>query len=105
MNKLPDYHTYLTTPFFASDKLVKIPTRLCICIGENELNELSKEYGENMNIVFNINYIIYNIKETRITTVGQIKRMIKNGLAKIRYGKAVNRNMISLDKRNCKLVD
>lgn len=98
------YHAYLVTPFIASDQLVKIPTEQCIGIAVNVLKELDEKYGENTVIVFHINYVLYNIKEIRIATVRQIKSLIDKGQARIRYGKAIDKDMVSLDKRSCKLL-
>lgn len=98
------YHTYLVTPFIASEELIKIPTTECIGIAKEVFDELDEKYGDNTVIVFHINYILYNINEIRIITVHQLKGLIKKGLAKIRYGKAISKDMISLSRKSCKLI-
>lgn len=101
------YKTGSTTPFFKAKQYVGMEPSDAICISEEIFNKLSSKYGNNTLIVFYIDMAIYNIKEIRAITVGQLHALLEDGKAKVynpRPDNIFTKTLITLNRRSCKLM-
>ena len=96
-------HTvYIRTPFFMSMKYNGFPPGNCLLITETEFSKVSK-YGDDAEIIFDIDFISLPIKEKRVITIGKLKELLNNNIAK-RHNLSIGK-LINVNKNNCQLIN